>query len=1054
MTDPERIAAKLTISLFGPFTVLVNGAPLPRLHSRKQEALIALLALRHNRPVERAWLAGMLWPDASASQGLATLRRYLTDLRRVLGPEARRLCSPTVSSLALDLTGAVVDLLLFDRAVAPSGGASAEQAVELYRGPLLEGWIEEWVFEERSRREEAVLGALEELAVNALARDDLGAAERYLRRAVAIDPLRERAQRGLMEAQARGGSYAGALLTYRGLCQRLYEELNAVPHPQTTALFQQLRAEARERAVTGRGPRASGVQGSLAQTTRPGVGGLSAPGRDHQPQRGTQWGGVTSKSAFLAASPRRSVAELPIPPTPLIGREREMETLHGLLRDGPRLVTLTGPAGTGKTRLALEVVANLRDEVADGIYFVDLAPIRDPSLVVAAVAQALGVREGGDVPLLASLQRVLREKQLVLLLDNFEHLLDAATVVAELLQGALRLKVLVTSRAPLRLRGEQEFPVLPLPVPDRTGILTLEAISRCPSVALFTQRAGSVKPEFVVTAEEAPAVAEICCRLEGLPLAIELAAVRTKLLPPRALLARLGKRLDLLTDGTRDLPARQRTLRDAISWSHDLLNEGEQRLFRRLSVFVGGCTLEAAEAVCDPESECEGVRPLGDPVLDGVASLVDKSLVRQVEGINGEPRFQMLETIREYALERLAESGEQERLRGQQLRFFAALAERAEPMLRGREELTWFQRLDRERDNVRAALAWSRSQPALLPVGLRLAAALWRFWYRRGYWREGWEQLREQLALEQAQREDGLAAPAERAKALIAGAWLADDSSVLPATRREMLTDARSLFEELGDRQGVATALWSLGAHQCETAPSAARSLLNEGLAIFRELGNHYGMAWCLMHLGVTYRAENDLIAAQRLLAEALSASLEEGSRFQRSGVLNHLAVVAYRQSDLTAARAYVEEALAIAWQLGDFALGGWSRINLGRIAADQGDPTTARSVLAETLIVHHEVGHTSAVVDILLVLARVAVAERQRVRAARLVGAVAHWQETISRPMPEFLREEYGRSVSAARAALEADAFTAAWAEGRAMTLDQAIQYALTEPNSDTSPQ
>jgi predicted ATPase/DNA-binding SARP family transcriptional activator len=1046
MTDPERTAAKLAISLFGPFTVLVNGAPLPRLHSRKQEALIALLALRHNRPVERAWLAGMLWPDASASQGLATLRRYLTDLRRVLGPEARRLCSPTVSSLALDLTGAVVDLLLFDWAVAQSGGASLDQAVDLYRGPLLEGWIEEWVFEERSCREESVLGALEKLTAGALARDDLGAAERYLRRAVAIDPLRESAQRGLMEIQARGGSYAGALLTYRELCERLYKELNSAPHPQTTALFQQLRAEAREKGVTGRGPRTSNRQASLTQITRAGVGGLSAPARDHQPQRGTQRGGVTSKTVFLAPSPGRSVAELPIPPTPLIGREWEMETLHGLLRDGPRLLTLTGPAGTGKTRLALEVAANLRDHVADGIFFVDLAPLRDPSLVVAAVAQALGVREASDVPLLASLKRVLREKQLVLLLDNFEHLLDAATAVAELFQGALRLKVLVTSRAPLRLRGEQEFPVLPLPVPDRNGTLTVEALSRCPSVALFTQRAMSVKSEFVVTAEEAPAVAEICCRLDGLPLAIELAAVRTKLLPPRALLARLGKRLDLLTDGARDLPARQRTLRDAIAWSHDLLNEGEQRLFRRLSVFVGGCTLEAVEAVCDSKVECEGVRPLGMPVLDGVASLVDKSLVRQVEGINGEPRFQMLETIREYGLECLVKSGEERAVRRQHAAYFTRFAEETGVKLFGAGEAVWLDQLEREHNNLRAALDWL-TEHGEAEASLWLAARLRRLWVVRGYWSEARERLVGLLALTGAAARTGARAQALYTVGLLA--WRQSDLEAARAFQEESL----AIYRELGDRHGIANSLGGLGlVVRGQGDYATACRLFEEALAINRALGDQVLQAANLHWLGYMAVAEGDYAGAKTFFEEALAIDQETGHRGRAS--FRALGELALTQGDYAAARQIFEAALSAARELKDKLDSARCLKGLGDVASGQGDCETAQALYAESLTLCGELGFKPGIAWLLQEFAGRAAARGEPERAARLLGAAAPLIETIGDRFEPTLWHPADHDVSAVRARMSEKAFAAAWAQGRAMTLDQATRYALAGPSGDTAPQ
>ncbi|MDQ2997315.1 MAG: NB-ARC domain-containing protein, partial [Chloroflexota bacterium] len=395
-----------------------------------------------------------------------------------------------------------------------------------------------------------------------------------------------------------------------------------------------------------------------------------------------------------------------------------------------RLVTLTGPGGIGKTRLGFQVAAELLDDFVHGVFFVNLAPIRDPNLVASVVAQTLGLSETGDQPLQERLQYYLRNKQLLLLLDNFEQVTDAAPLVAELLSSCPKVKILVTSRVSLHLRGEQEFAVPPLALPDLQRLPDLAVLSQYAAVALFIQRACAIQPDFAVTNATAPAVAEICHRLDGLPLAIELAAMRVKLLPLPALLARLDNRLKLLTGGARDLPARQQTIRATIAWSYDLLELDTQPLFRRLAVFVGGCTLEAVAAVCN----ASGDLPLD--VLDGLATLVDTSLLRQEEGADGESRFVMLETIHEYAIEQLAASGEAVAINRLHAEHYLALAEAAYAHLTGAEQALWLNRLEREHDNLRAAVGWT-VESGEIELELRLIATIWRLWEIHGYWSEG-----------------------------------------------------------------------------------------------------------------------------------------------------------------------------------------------------------------------------------------------------------------------------------------------------------------------------
>src|SRR6266699_6057 len=557
---------------------------------------------------------------------------------------------------------------------------------------------------------------------------------------------------------------------------------------------------------------------------------------------------------------RSSTHNLPAQLTPLIGREQKVAATCTLLRrPAVRLLTLTGTGGVGKTRLALQVTTDLLDDFPDGVTFVSLAPISDPDLVIPTIAQVLDLKESGARPLLDLLKAFLQHKHLLLLLDNFEQVVGAALQVAALLARCPKLNVLVTSRAVLHVRGEQEFAVPPLAVPDPKGLPDLVTLSQYEAVALFIARAQAVKPEFHLTTVNAQAVAEICVRLDGLPLAIELAAARSKMLPPRALLARLGQRFTLLTSGAQDVPARQQTLRNTIAWSYDLLDAGEQLLFRRLSVFVGGATPVAIEAL---------YTTLGDEpgqVLDGIASLIDKSLLQQTEQEAKEPRFVMLETIREYGRDALVAHGEMEATTRQaHAAYYLALVEAAEQEWEAPQESVWFVRLEQEHDNLRAAMGWLRGRREA-EMALRLGAALWWFWRECGTYHEGWTFL--ELALEGSEE---VAVPL-RAKALLAAGNLAVRLGHFE--RGEALCqESLALFRAIGDTKETGTAVFHLAEIVYFRGDlAAARLRYEECLVLSREAGNKSLVAWALESRAEIAILQGEYASARPLLEEGLA---------------------------------------------------------------------------------------------------------------------------------------------------------------------------------------
>ena len=731
---------------------------------------------------------------------------------------------------------------------------------------------------------------------------------------------------------------------------------------------------------------------------------------------------------------------LPLQPTPLIGREKEIaEVYERLSRPEVRLLTLTGAGGTGKTRLGLQAAAELTQAFEDGVYFVSLAAIRDPQLVIGAVAGTLGVKEAGGQPLLESLEGFLGEKRILLVLDNFEQVLEAAPVVSEMLSGAPNLKVLATSRIPLGLYGEHEYPVPPLGLPDPEQLPSVETLTHYEAVRLFVERARAAKPDFSITNESTPAVAEICHRLDGLPLAIELAAARIKVLSPQKMLGRLSNRLRLLTGGARDLPERQRTLRSTIEWSNGLLEEGEKVLFARLSVFAGGRTLEAIEAICDDEGD------LPVDMLDGLASLVDESLLKQEEGVGGEPRFVMLETIHEFAREKLQESAEAEELRRLHAEYFLALAEEAEPAVEGARQQVWLERLEEEHDNIRTALSWSLGQGQNAELALRIGAALGEFWYLRGYWSEGRRWLEEALA------KFSPAPTAARARALHRVSWLAylqgDLDRAVGAGEEGLGLEGVELFRTGGGDSTAAELQRMLGmVVGVRGELERDTELLEESLALSREAGSLRGMAASLFILGSGWRARGDLQRATQLLEEALTMFRETGDQALIASVLAHLGFTFLLQGDLEQAKATSEEAAAMFRVQKHTSYLADALNTLGWVAFLRGDSERARALYAESIRAQREIGAKVSAPENLLGLACVAAARGEAERATRLFGASEALPEAMGAPLEPgemALQEPY---LAASRSQLDETSWQEAWAEGGAMTLEEAISYALEE--------
>lgn len=952
----------LQLYLFGPLRLVLDGQWLPFSGLPKVGPLLVYMLLNQKLPISRDSLAFLLWPDVSEAEARANLRRHLYELRRILPPPPpdQPWIITTNSTVQWNPAGhSWVDVLEFQQLIAKK---AFEEAISLYEGDFLPDLYEDWIIAERERLRELYFTALSQLMGLARQSGDHKQAISYARHVLNLDPIREDVAREMVALRYETGDRPGAIQEYHRFVQLLKEELGVSPMPETVALYQLVNQN------------------------------LPLPGRSNNP-----------------APPTQTPGNLPTPLTSFIGRQAEIADLSQLISDHVRLITLTGPGGTGKTRLAIEVAKQLREsrpeQFPDGFFFISLSAITNPELVLPTIGGVLGVRDTGRELPQKAIATFLRHKKLLLILDNFEQLLPAAPIIAELLTTLPTLSTLITSRTTLELYGEHEFPVAPLPTDDLQEIVrrgdnspkALEALWHNSAIALFTSRAQVATPHFKLTSNNSLVVAEICTRLDGLPLAIELAAARSKLFTPPAMLAQLQSSLTFLSQRARNLPARQQTLRDTIAWSYNLLEGDEKRLLAGLSVFRGPFSLEAAQVVLAADQWW---------LIDKLESLVDKSMLRQLAPAgDNQPQFRILLTIREFAQEQLAQFPDLATIQANHARYYQELADRAFFAARTHEHNKWNSQLLAADDNIRAAMEWSLNNPTNLEAlasGAMLCASLDNFWQIHGRLNEGrtWQ-----------------------------ARFMPFCQQLSPSTAVRLLNTSGWFFQLQGEYE-------------------IAKTRHNQALEIARDLNQLSWIATTLILLGTHAGRTGNYVEAEKLFSEALAFRplINDSGMFFYSwpALLNNLAIVAKYLGQYERALALLEETYGLQEAAGNKQGMAGALANMGNIAILQENFSKATALYQRSVELRRQLNDQTGLINALAGLGYLAIAQGKYEAGIKLYGAFHIVSRTLNISIPPAARPNYEKNLVLAQAALGERGFATAWGQGATLTLEEALTLGI----------